>query len=83
MEPPDTPERFRRRQGLDRSAAYIHDLKAATREPVDLAPKTIEASEQLVGDTVRRLRSQDFQARPGNPCSRCDVHARRQWDFAA
>jgi DNA helicase-2/ATP-dependent DNA helicase PcrA len=71
-----------RREGLNVCAAYVHDLKAADRQPVDVSPETIAASEQIVADTVRNLRNRDFHARPGHPCRRCDVRRLCQWDPA-
>jgi len=72
-----------RREGLNVRAAYVHDLKASDREPVDVSPDAIVASEQIVEDTVRRLRDRNFRARPGRPCSRCDVRRLCRWDSAA
>ncbi len=69
-----------RREGLNVNAAYVHDLKAADRDPVDVSPEAITASEQIVKDTVRSLRNRDFRARPGHPCKRCDVHSLCRWD---
>jgi DNA helicase II / ATP-dependent DNA helicase PcrA len=71
-----------RREGLSVRAAYIHDLKAGNREPVDVSPETLAASEQVVEDTVRKLRSRDFRAQPGRSCRRCDVRRLCQWDSA-
>ncbi len=72
-----------RREGLDVSAAYVHDLKAAEREPVDVSPEAIAASEQLVRETVRRLRDREFTANPGRPCKRCDVRSLCRWNAGA
>ena len=52
-----------RREGLNVRAAYVHDLKASDREPVDVTPE-IKASEEIVENTVRSLRDRDFRARP-------------------
>jgi DNA helicase-2/ATP-dependent DNA helicase PcrA len=72
-----------RREGLNVRAAYVHDLKAADRDPVDVSPDAIAASEQVVKDSVRSLRARDFRARPGHPCKRCDVRRLCRWDQAA
>ncbi len=69
-----------RREGLNVRAAYVHDLKAADRDPVDVSPQAIKASERIVEDTVRGLRDRDFRARPGHPCHRCDVRRLCRWD---
>jgi len=69
-----------RREGLNVSAAYVHDLKASDREPVDVSREAVGASEQVVEETVRSLRSRDFRARPGRRCQRCDVRRLCQWN---
>jgi DNA helicase II / ATP-dependent DNA helicase PcrA len=68
------------REGLPIKAAYIHDLKAADREPVDVSAVAIAASEQTVEDTVADLRQRVFHARPGRRCRRCDVRSLCKWD---
>lgn len=68
-----------RREGLNVRAAYIHDLKAANRESVDVSPGTIAATEQAEADTVHRLRNWDFTARPSRPCKPCDVRKLCPW----
>src|SRR5262249_16343629 len=72
-----------RREGLNVRAAYVHDLKAADREPVDVSSEAIAASDQAVEDSVRSLRTRDFRARPGLPCRRCDMRKLCQWSPAA
>jgi len=72
-----------RREGLNVRAAYVHDLKASDREPVNVSPGAIKASEEIVEETVRSLRDRNFRARPGRPCSRCDVRRLCQWDSGA
>jgi DNA helicase-2/ATP-dependent DNA helicase PcrA len=69
-----------RREGLNVRAAYVHDLKAADREPVDVSAEAIMATEQVVESSVRSLRDRDFRARPGRPCRRCDVRRLCRWD---
>ncbi|HUZ52939.1 MAG TPA: ATP-dependent DNA helicase, partial [Streptosporangiaceae bacterium] len=71
------------REGLNVRAAYIHDLKAADRQPVDVSPDAIAATEQAVADSVHRLRNREFTARPGRPCKRCDVRRLCQWNAEA
>ena len=69
-----------RREGLNVRAAYVHDLKAADRQSVDVSPDAIGASEQVVEQTVRSLRDREFTARPGRPCKRCDVRKLCRWN---
>jgi PD-(D/E)XK nuclease superfamily len=45
-----------RREGLPIEAAYIHDLKAADRQPIDVSPAAITASEPTVESSVADLR---------------------------
>ena len=68
------------REGLPISAAYIHDLKAADRQPVDVSLAAIAASEQTVESAVANLRQRIFHAKPGPLCRRCDVHSLCHWD---
>jgi RecB family exonuclease len=55
-----------RREGLPIEAAYIHDLKAADRQPVDISTIAIAASEQTVEDSAAALRQRIFHASPGS-----------------
>jgi DNA helicase-2/ATP-dependent DNA helicase PcrA len=68
------------REGLPIQAAYVHDLKAADREPVDVSPAAIAASEQTAEATVAELRQRIFRAKPGRGCRRCDVRSLCKWD---
>jgi RecB family exonuclease len=45
-----------RREGLPIEAAYLHDLKAADRQPIDVSTAAITASEQSVESSVADLR---------------------------
>jgi DNA helicase II / ATP-dependent DNA helicase PcrA len=56
-----------RREGLNVRAAYVHDLKDAVREPVDVTPTAIVAAEAQVESAVQGLRNREFRARPGMP----------------
>lgn len=62
-----------RREGLDVKAAYVHDLKAGDRIPVDVRASTVTAAEQTVLDAAERLRARDFSPSPGAGCRRCEV----------
>jgi DNA helicase II / ATP-dependent DNA helicase PcrA len=72
-----------RREGLDVRAAYVHDLKAADRQPVDVSARAITSAEEQVEASVRGLRSRDFRAKPGRPCLRCDQKRLCPWDATA
>jgi ATP-dependent DNA helicase UvrD/PcrA len=71
-----------RREGLNVRAAYVHDLKTADRQTVDVSPHAVEASEQTVESSVQDLRDRDFHAKPGRPCRRCDVRSLCRWAAA-
>jgi DNA helicase II / ATP-dependent DNA helicase PcrA len=63
-----------RREGLDVRAAYVHDLKRADRDAVDVGDQAVAVSERTVVALVDRLRGKDFSARPEpHRCGRCDV----------
>jgi DNA helicase-2/ATP-dependent DNA helicase PcrA len=62
-----------RREELDVRAAYVHDLKAASREPVAVEPVAIRAAEQNVAEAAGRIRARDYRPNPGPRCRRCEV----------
>jgi DNA helicase-2/ATP-dependent DNA helicase PcrA len=62
-----------RREGLDVRGAYVHDLRAASREPVAVDPKTITSAEARVSEAAARLRARDYQPNPGLRCRHCEV----------
>jgi CRISPR/Cas system-associated exonuclease Cas4 (RecB family) len=53
--------------------AYVHDLKAAAREPVPVDLITVEHAERTVADAADRMRSRDYRPNPGPRCRRCEV----------
>lgn len=62
-----------RREGLDVRGAYVHDLKAASRDPVPVDPVTIANAEDKIAEVVSKLRARDYQPNPGLRCRRCEV----------
>jgi DNA helicase-2/ATP-dependent DNA helicase PcrA len=63
-----------RREGLDVQAAYVHDLKAASREPIAVDPAAINRAEAVVAEAADRIRTRDYRANPGVArCRRCEV----------
>lgn len=62
-----------RREGLDVRGAYIHDLKAARRDPVSVEPATVAAAEQAVSAAATSIRARDYTPNPGGRCRRCEV----------
>jgi DNA helicase II / ATP-dependent DNA helicase PcrA len=64
-----------RRERLDVTAAYMHDLKASSRTAADVSETAVLAAEETVRDAGRRIRARDFRARPGPRCRTCEVRA--------
>jgi DNA helicase-2/ATP-dependent DNA helicase PcrA len=62
-----------RREGLEVRAAYVHELKNASRESVPVYPAAIAQAEDIVLDAGARLREKTYTANPGARCRRCDV----------
>ena len=54
-----------RREGLDVRAAYVHDLKAAARDPVPVDPAAIAGAEATVADAAARIRAREYRPNPG------------------
>jgi len=64
-----------RREGLDMQAAYVHDLKAADRTPVDVTTAALDKATATVVAAADRLRARDYTADPGRKCRTCEVRA--------
>jgi DNA helicase-2/ATP-dependent DNA helicase PcrA len=62
-----------RREGLDVRAAYVHDLKAASREPVPVGPEAISRVEAAVSKAAAHIRAREYRPNPGERCRRCEV----------
>jgi DNA helicase-2/ATP-dependent DNA helicase PcrA len=63
-----------RREGLDVRAAYVHDLKAASRDPVPVDPEAIIRAEVIVAEAATRVRARDYRPNPSVArCRRCEV----------
>jgi DNA helicase-2/ATP-dependent DNA helicase PcrA len=62
-----------RREGLDVQAAWVHDLKAASRVGVTVAAEALSSAEQVVQDAAVHIRSRDFEPDPGPKCRKCEV----------
>ena len=54
-------------------AAYVHDLKAASREPIPVEPAAINRAEAVVSEAADRIRARDYRPNPGLRCHRCEV----------
>jgi DNA helicase II / ATP-dependent DNA helicase PcrA len=62
-----------RREGLDVRAAYVHDLKAAARQPVPVDPAVVHEAEAAVAEAATRIKDRDYAPNPGRRCRRCEV----------
>ncbi len=62
-----------RREGLDVRGAYVHDLKAAAREPIPIGPTAISRAEAAVSEAAVRIRARDYRPNPGTRCRGCEV----------
>jgi DNA helicase-2/ATP-dependent DNA helicase PcrA len=61
------------REGLDVRGAYVHDLKAGNRAPIDVSGAAITAAESTIAEAAVRLRARDYEPSPGKRCRRCEV----------
>jgi DNA helicase II / ATP-dependent DNA helicase PcrA len=64
-----------RREGLDVSAAYVHDLKADDRAVVEVSNQAILDAEATITAAAVRLRAKTFEPNPGAGCTTCEVRA--------
>ena len=62
-----------RREGLDVQAAYVHDLRAASRIPVNVSDEALRGAEDTVQTATDRIRARDYQPNPGDRCRTCEV----------
>ena len=63
-----------RREGLNVAAAYVHDLAAADRLPVDIGEAAIGTAEKEVSEAIGRFREADFAPTPSRTvCGGCDM----------
>ncbi len=61
------------REGLDVRRAYVHDLRAARRDTVDVGQAALAAAETMVAKAAERLRAREYQPNPGVRCRACEV----------
>jgi DNA helicase-2/ATP-dependent DNA helicase PcrA len=68
-----------RREGLDVRGAYVHDLKAAAREPIPVDPDSVDRAESAVAAAAARIRARDYQPNSSERCRRCEVRTICRW----
>jgi DNA helicase-2/ATP-dependent DNA helicase PcrA len=62
-----------RREGLDVRGAYVHDLKAASREAVSVECDAVSEAEATVSEAAIKIRAREYEPNPGQRCRRCEV----------
>ena len=62
-----------RREGLDVRGAYVHDLKAAAREPIPVDDDAVAEAEGAVTEAAAKIRAREYEPNPGLRCRRCEV----------
>jgi DNA helicase-2/ATP-dependent DNA helicase PcrA len=61
------------REGLDVRAAFVHDLKKAVRDPINVSSVDVSAAEVTVTGAAERIKARDYAPKPGPACARCEV----------
>ena len=65
-----------RREGLDVADAFVHDMVASDRIPVDVEQVAVTQAERVVVDLAGKIKRREFDAAPEkSKCGRCDVRA--------
>ena len=65
-----------RREGLDVSAAFLHDMVASDRIPVDIEQPAIAQAEAVVVEVAEKIKRREFDPSPAESrCGRCDVRS--------
>lgn len=65
-----------RREGLDVADAYVHDMIASDRIPVDVEQIAVTQAESVVIEMAGKIKRREFDASPEkSKCGRCDVRA--------
>jgi DNA helicase-2/ATP-dependent DNA helicase PcrA len=65
-----------RREGLEVADAFVHDMVASDRIPVDIQQQAVTEAEALVIEAAGKIKRREFDASPErSKCSRCDVRS--------
>ena len=65
-----------RREGLEVADAFVHDMIASDRIPVDVEQIAVNQAELVVVDMAGKIKRREFEASPEKfKCGRCDVRA--------
>ena len=65
-----------RREGLEIAAAFVHDMVASDRIPVDVQQKAVSEAEAVVVEVAGKIKRREFDPSPEKAkCGRCDVRS--------
>ncbi len=65
-----------RREGLDITGAFIHDMLLSDRIAVDISPTAVDQAESIVVLAAEKIRRREFDPKPEkSKCDRCDVRS--------
>lgn len=65
-----------RREGLQVVDAFVHDMVASDRIPVDVQPQAVATAEAVVIKNADKIKRREFEPTPEvSKCGRCDVRA--------
>ena len=65
-----------RREGLEVADAFVHDMVASDRIPVDIETLAVTQAETVVIEAAGKIKRREFDALPEkSKCGRCDVRA--------
>ena len=65
-----------RREGLDVINAFVHDMVASDRIPVDIEQHAVVEAEAVVVEVAGKIKRREFNASPEkSKCGRCDVRS--------
>jgi DNA helicase-2/ATP-dependent DNA helicase PcrA len=65
-----------RREGLEIADAFVHDMLASDRIPVDVKQPAVIEAESIVVEMAGKIKRREFEASPEkSKCGRCDVRS--------
>jgi len=65
-----------RREGLEMVDAFVHDMVASDRIPVDIQQKAVTEAEAVVVELAGKIKRREFDPAPEkSKCTRCDVRS--------
>ena len=65
-----------RREGLEIPDAFVHDMVASERIPVDIQQQAVSEAETLVIEAAGKIKRREFEPSPEkSKCNRCDVRS--------